>query len=113
HALLVSFLLFTNSAPTSSYPLSLHDALPISRRSSTSSATTRLSRSRCYGRCRAARFSCSAFRTEQAAPHSSRSACLSRGRMRGRSEEHTSELQSRSDLVCRLQPEKKKKRRNF
>src|SRR5206468_6284951 len=27
----------------------------------------------------------------------------------GRSEEHTSELQSRSDLVCRLLPEKKKK----
>src|SRR2546428_3660576 len=28
-----------------------------------------------------------------------------------RSEEHTSELQSRSDLVCRLLPEKKKTRR--
>src|SRR5206468_11719317 len=31
------------------------------------------------------------------------------GRMMGRSEEHTSELQSRSDLVCRLLLEKKKK----
>src|SRR2546421_4752289 len=30
---------------------------------------------------------------------------------RGRSEEHTSELQSRSDLVCRLLLEKKKKQR--
>src|SRR2546421_1183126 len=29
----------------------------------------------------------------------------------GRSEEHTSELQSRSDLVCRLLLEKKKKKR--
>src|SRR5206468_10865284 len=29
---------------------------------------------------------------------------------RGRSEEHTSELQSRSDLVCRLLLEKKKKK---
>src|SRR2546421_8322762 len=29
-----------------------------------------------------------------------------------RSEEHTSELQSRSDLVCRLLLEKKKKRKN-
>src|SRR5688572_31857125 len=28
----------------------------------------------------------------------------------GRSEEHTSELQSQSKLVCRLQPEKKKRR---
>src|SRR2546421_1167203 len=33
-----------------------------------------------------------------------------RGRMDRRSEEHTSELQSRSDLVCRLLLEKKKKR---
>src|SRR5438105_7282840 len=30
----------------------------------------------------------------------------------GRSEEHTSELQSRVDLVCRLLLEKKKKKRN-
>src|SRR5690349_23737990 len=32
-----------------------------------------------------------------------------RGGHRGRSEEHTSELQSRRDLVCRLLLEKKKK----
>src|SRR2546428_8521592 len=32
------------------------------------------------------------------------------GRVRCRSEEHTSELQSRSDLVCRLLLEKKKKK---
>src|SRR5437588_6962409 len=32
------------------------------------------------------------------------------GRRRGRSEEHTSELQSHSDLVCRLLLEKKKKK---
>src|SRR2546421_8025408 len=31
----------------------------------------------------------------------------------GRSEEHTSELQSRSDLVCRLLLEKKKKNKNI
>src|SRR2546421_8396630 len=30
-----------------------------------------------------------------------------------RSEEHTSELQSRSDLVCRLLLEKKKKKKNY
>src|SRR5438034_2275862 len=34
---------------------------------------------------------------------------LSRPRLRARSEEHTSELQSHSDLVCRLLLEKKKK----
>src|SRR2546421_1731436 len=32
--------------------------------------------------------------------------------LRRRSEEHTSELQSRSDLVCRLLLEKKKKQKN-
>src|SRR5438105_11384220 len=36
--------------------------------------------------------------------------CKERGRLaRGRSEEHTSELQSRVDLVCRLLLEKKNK----
>src|SRR2546421_7199053 len=35
---------------------------------------------------------------------------LHAGSVRVRSEEHTSELQSRSDLVCRLLLEKKKKR---
>src|SRR5437588_1822255 len=37
---------------------------------------------------------------------------LGGGSPRGRSEEHTSELQSHSDLVCRLLLEKKKKRYN-
>src|SRR5947207_8324895 len=43
-----------------------------------------------------------------------RSFTTRRGRPSGRSEEHTSELQSHSDLVCRLLLEKKKKnnRRN-
>src|SRR5206468_13080508 len=35
------------------------------------------------------------------------------GERGGRSEEHTSELQSRSDLVCRLLLEKKKKRISY
>src|SRR3712207_7361701 len=37
----------------------------------------------------------------------------SRGRDRGRSEEHTSELQSRQYLVCRLLLEKKKTRQHM
>src|SRR5690349_22516192 len=36
-----------------------------------------------------------------------------RGALADRSEEHTSELQSRRDLVCRLLLEKKKKKRNY
>src|SRR5206468_12888704 len=49
---------------------------------------------RCRERCRAGR-------------SGSRSRIVSAGRSMCRSEEHTSELQSRSDLVCRLLLEKK------
>src|SRR2546428_5190006 len=44
-------------------------------------------------------------------PDSSPSPCSSPIRSARRSEEHTSELQSRSDLVCRLLLEKKKKKK--
>src|SRR6266496_5826976 len=61
------------------------------------------------------------FRSPRAAPSGRRTGSAGRGRApvgqsgalrqvaRGRSEEHTSELQSRRDLVCRLLLEKKKK----
>src|SRR5260370_12552383 len=45
---------------------------------------------------------------QAAAAHGCRS-CAIRGRSAGRSEEHTSELQSHLNLVCRLLLEKKKK----
>src|SRR2546430_7341062 len=78
------FFFFNDTATTEIYTLSLHDALPIS--------------------------------------------CLDGGRYRhgstpvdppsraardGRSEEHTSELQSQSNLVCRLLLEKKKKKKHI
>src|SRR5690349_22887702 len=50
-----------------------------------------------------------------AAPLYARRARIERGQRHGRaarSEEHTSELQSRRDLVCRLLLEKKKKKKN-
>src|SRR3982751_6408094 len=50
------------------------------------------------------------FRSRAGAPAPRRDSTLLRGarrRQRPRSEEHTSELQSRSDLVCRLLLEKK------
>src|SRR5438034_7848180 len=40
-------------------------------------------------------------------------ACAHRTPWTSRSEEHTSELQSHSDLVCRLLLEKKKKKKNI
>src|SRR5712664_1047233 len=76
------FFFFNDTATTEIYTLSLHDALPIYR----------LERVRDGGRTATAR---------------------SRGDRRDvRSEEHTSELQSRSDLVCRLLLDKKKKLSN-
>src|SRR5699024_12297142 len=83
--ILHSSLLYIAPAPSDTYTLSLHDALPI----------------------------CGGFRrysTVGYAP-SSRGAGLGRRQpVTGdrRSEEHTSELQSRFDLVCRLLLEKKK-----
>src|SRR5699024_12737993 len=80
---------FTGPPPPEIYTLSLHDALPISspgcwcsRSSSCGRGGTAASR---WCRCR-----CSGTATSP------------------RSEEHTSELQSRFDLVCRLLLEKKK-----
>src|SRR5438046_10376811 len=76
----ISFLL--DSVTTEIYPLSLHDALPISCR-----ATSRSTRSTSRG--------CG-------------SCCPCCPPSRSRSEEHTSELQSLTKLVCRLLLEKKK-----
>src|SRR6266849_10739367 len=74
-----SFFFFYDAATTEIYTLSLHDALPIS----------------------ATRTRWPAWPTSSCAPPPSAPP--------PRSEEHTSELQSRVDLVCRLLLEKKKK----
>src|SRR2546430_12483297 len=79
------FFFFNDTATTEIYTLSLHDALPISPR--------RIGR--------VARAAPTRGRAHQGAadPHAHRAR---------RSEEHTSELQSQSNLVCRLLLEKKK-----
>src|SRR3712207_9452768 len=87
------FFFFNDTATTEIYTLSLHDALPISGPStSPGPAPPHPVRRRSAGRAR-----------PPARPRS-------RGRWRpwARSEEHTSELQSRQYLVCRLLLEKKK-----
>src|SRR5204862_6575687 len=84
---LLSSLVFflTGTATTELHPLSLHDALPISGlQNSASSVTSSASASQSPRR--------------KASVKSAKS----------RSEEHTSELQSRRELVCRLLLEKKK-----
>src|SRR5699024_12376183 len=88
------FLLFSFS-PTSTpdiYTLSLHDALPIS---SSGSASAR--------RTSSVRFMRNGLSRIMTAPFMESAISLAR------SEEHTSELQSRFDLVCRLLLEKKKR----
>src|SRR2546430_14775241 len=82
-----SFFFFNDTATTEIYTLSLHDALPISTcpsASTTSRASTWVAVTPYLRQCGPPAFS--------------------------RSEEHTSELQSQSNLVCRLLLEKKKKK---
>src|SRR3712207_7431163 len=92
---------FNDPATTEIYTLSLHDALPISTSRSTNpigSAATPSSTA------------ATTTSTPSATPRSSerwRRTATAR-RSPSRSEEHTSELQSRQYLVCRLLLEKKK-----
>src|SRR5438105_15931771 len=81
-----AFLFFNDTATTEIYTLSLHDALPISNRSNPEAG------------CRRRAAPIRRLPAHRVPPP------------RFRSEEHTSELQSRVDLVCRLLLEKKKKK---
>src|SRR2546428_2204072 len=88
--LLISiFFFFNDTATTEIYTLSLHDALPISL----------------YSRVSAIVYFACLYRFQLSTAAAMSASC----RRLLRSEEHTSELQSRSDLVCRLLLEKKKK----
>src|SRR2546430_12181372 len=86
------FFFFNDTATTEIYTLSLHDALPISELSLCNATGRQGHRDNreCTGE----------------------SQCYSR-RAAKRSEEHTSELQSQSNLVCRLLLEKKKKIKKY
>src|SRR5437588_7018983 len=91
-SLVVLFFFFNDPAPTEIYTLSLHDALPISRASPG--------------------FEKNKLRNSRGLPHLRTTGCsytINLASRQSRSEEHTSELQSHSDLVCRLLLEKKKK----
>src|SRR5690606_42084805 len=92
--LILSLLLFTDTATPEIYTLSLHDALPISTK-----------KPRAY---QAALTAASAQATSAASMKTS-GCCEVKVSPCMRSEEHTSELQSRENLVCRLLLEKKKK----
>src|SRR5699024_12627023 len=99
--LILSFFYYNATARSMIYTLSLHDALPISNFCSTSSSV---------------RIVVSKYSSKKATPTPTiapSTIAIVLGAMVGvRSEEHTSELQSRFDLVCRLLLEKKKSTTN-
>src|SRR5207302_6094173 len=105
---LIILFLCTHTATTEIYPLSLHDALPIWRRcacpiegavvSRTIRPTTASSRTR-------------GTKSMVRIPKRFHSSGTRGSVGTVRSEEHTSELQSRENLVCRLLLEKKKKKK--
>src|SRR3712207_7217335 len=86
---MVSLFFFNDTATTEIYTLSLHDALPICEHLHRAAERTR-------------------GRRHAGDRHPQRSGRRAVGHHRRRSEEHTSELQSRQYLVCRLLLEKKK-----
>src|SRR5256885_10562019 len=92
YVLVVLFFFFNDTATTEIYTLSLHDALPIYRDLALARGMARLRLRRHLPRVLEA--------------HGERRALLRRSAKR--SEEHTSELQSPCNLVCRLLLEKKK-----
>src|SRR5438034_2373394 len=96
------FSFFDDAAPTEIYTLSLHDALPISSGPAVGSGSVATHTSyRLRGSSHL--IFRSTRRPSKGPPRGNPRSC----RSSGRSEEHTSELQSHSDLVCRLLLEKK------
>src|SRR2546422_2939148 len=85
----LSFFFFNDTATTEIYTLSLHDALPISPEQNIDAAQVNM-----------------------VSPQASHVDGKVWTQNNGRSEEHTSELQSRLHLVCRLLLEKKKTKPN-
>src|SRR5438874_3057975 len=85
---------FTDTATTEIYTLSLHDALPISN-----DVLSDPKKRKIYDQL--------GFYSDNIDPAAAEAYAAAGSMLR--SEEHTSELQSRRDLVCRLLLEKKKK----
>src|SRR5690606_39491700 len=93
------FFFFNDPAPTEIYTLSLHDALPISG----------MPQRQDKARLREQAFNKPCMNEVKRHFINQNISGLIRRILSNRSEEHTSELQSRENLVCRLLLEKKKK----
>src|SRR5205085_11305278 len=100
-------------APTATYTLSLHDALPICpervRPAGPAGPSRRAAAARQRTRVPARREALGTPGGKTGRPAAGRSPRATGHLEPARSEEHTSELQSQSNLVCRLLLEKKKK----
>src|SRR2546430_3632001 len=94
---LIFFFFFNDTATTEIYTLSLHDALPIC----------------CLAGAGRAGDEQHAVRFVDELVHLFQRALRHAELFQARSEEHTSELQSQSNLVCRLLLEKKKQKVKF
>src|SRR2546427_7430201 len=104
---LIFFFFFNDTATTEIYTLSLHDALPIfekAREEADSQFT-----STCGDGARHPKAEQVYLLEEKGRPGELMPIMEDE---HGRSEEHTSELQSQSNLVCRLLLEKKKKKKH-
>src|SRR5206468_12127676 len=93
------FFFFTTTSTTEIYTLSLHDALPIYSVFQVAAHEDTVPLAELYRACEVAR--------QLLVDEHAVSRVIARPFTGMRSEEHTSELQSRSDLVCRLLLEKK------
>src|SRR5690554_7388091 len=108
-----SFFFFNDTAPPEIYTLSLHDALPISRAKAlstpglTTSKPNRASVSPKNGKTRTNGKAAGSSTKRASCNRASAANCGCWQIFSPRSEEHTSELQSRPHLVCRLLLEKK------
>src|SRR5690606_42085725 len=108
--LLPSFFFFHDPSPTELYTLSLHDALPIFGSQRAVALPGRRRQRAASGL--SCRLDDRRLDDQRAFGHQEREPLPIRGveaAAHRRSEEHTSELQSRENLVCRLLLEKKKK----
>src|SRR3712207_7589849 len=101
---------FNDTATTEIYTLSLHDALPISRPAIRTSLASLPRGGRVTGRYEGSnRYYCGRVLAALREAPGDGIPLRELGEGLRRSEEHTSELQSRQYLVCRLLLEKKKK----
>src|SRR5205085_9170726 len=102
--IICTFFFFSHTAPTASYTLSLHDARPIYEDPRRARDIARPPFEEYF---RALNEAVGDW--ERGTSKDYRDYDKSMRRLRSRSEEHTSELQSQAKLVCRLLLEKKKK----